>query len=251
MNNIKITIIRKSNLINYNVNFRIMSEIIPDILKQYIPKDIKKRYALLIKEPLYYKEYVNIIEAIHFGIYKEEDERWEVYLVIENKFPDLQGLDGIIITGSSNTVYDLSEDWKEPLFMFLREANKLKIKIFGHQVLAHCLGGETQKMIYVNRLQVGRTVIQTQLKWKNYLIKNLNVYQIHGDYVNCQNVLNDHILGVQFHPEFNALILLYIFRNSSDPLRDIYMKDCYESFKDGYDHQQIIWEFTNNFLKNK
>jgi len=54
----------------------------------------------------------------------------------------------------------------------------------------------------------------------------------------CENYAfkSDHILGVQFHPEFNALILLYIFRNSSDPLRDIYIKDCYDSFKEGYDH---------------
>ncbi|CAD8140311.1 unnamed protein product [Paramecium octaurelia] len=268
---LKATAQEKVIFLNYNVNFGFKSEIIPDILKQYKPKDIKQRFALLITEPLYYKEYVNIMEAMHFGIYKEENEDWEVYLVIENKFPDLQGLDGIIITGSSSAAYDLSEEWKEPLFQFLREADKMKIKLFGicfgHQVLAHCLGGEAQKMNHVDRMQVGRTALSTQFKWKDQLINNLNVYQIHGDYVaqlpkntevimsarHCENYAfqSDHILGVQFHPEFNALMLLHIFRNSSDPLRDVYIKDCQESFKDGYDHQQIIWEFTINFLKNK
>lgn len=40
-------------------------------------------------------------------------------------------MDGIVITGSSSAAYDLSEDWKEPLFEFLREADKLKIRILG------------------------------------------------------------------------------------------------------------------------
>ena len=35
---------------------------------------------------------------------------------MEHKFPDLQDLDGIVITGSSSAAYDLSEDWKEPLY---------------------------------------------------------------------------------------------------------------------------------------
>ncbi|CAK72664.1 unnamed protein product (macronuclear) [Paramecium tetraurelia] len=257
--------------INYNATFGFKSDTLPDILKQYIPKENKKRYALLITEPFYYTKFVNIMEAMHLGIYKEEDENWEVYLVMEHKFPNLQGLDGIVITGSSSAAYDLSEDWKQPLFEFLREADKLKIRIlgicFGHQVLAHCLGGEAQKMPHVDRMQVGRKAISTQFKWKDQVIENLNVYQIHGDYVaklpkdtevimstdHCQNYAykNDHILSVQFHPEFNALILLYIFRNSQNPLREVYAKDCYESFKQGYDHQYIIWEFMTNFLKNK
>ncbi|CAD8054215.1 unnamed protein product [Paramecium sonneborni] len=268
---LKATPQEKVILINFKGNFGFKSEIIPEIVKQYIPKEIKKRYALLITEPLYYTKYVNIMEAMHLGIYKEEDENWEVYLVIEHKFPKLQGLDGIVITGSSSAAYDLSEDWKEPLFQFLREADKCKIRIlgicFGHQVLAHCLGGEAQKMMHVDRMQVGRKALSTQFKWNDQLIENLNVYQIHGDFVaqlpkdtevimstdHCQNYAfkNDHILGVQFHPEFNALILLYIFRNSTNQLKDIYMNDCYESFKQGSDHQQIIWEFMINFLKNK
>ncbi|CAD8145998.1 unnamed protein product [Paramecium pentaurelia] len=203
------------------------------------------------------------MEAMHFGIYKEEDENWEVYLVIENKFPDLQGLDGIILTGSSSAAYDISEDWKEPLFNFLRKADKLKIKMFGicfgHQVLAHCLGGEAQKMIhncYLNLIQMERLFNKkSKCILNSYrLCKQIaKMYLSYKEQNHCENYAfkSDHILDVQFHPEFNALILLYIFRNSSDPLRDIYINDCYERFKEGYDHQQIIWEFTNNFLKNK
>ncbi|CAD8044035.1 unnamed protein product [Paramecium primaurelia] len=270
---IKSTKDEKIILIEFTIDQGFKSDIVPHILQEKEKQQKqRKRFALIITEPQYYLKYVNIMEALHLGIYKEDNEDWEVYLAIENQYPKLENLDGIIITGSTSAAYDMSENWKEPLFNFLKEADQRQIKIlgicFGHQIMAHCLGGEAKKMTFVPHMQVGRLALLTGLNFGEYQIKNLNVYQIHGDYVfelpkntellmsakHCQNYAfkNNHLLGLQFHPEFNPIILIFFFKDFQDEnLREIYLKECYESFKQGEDHQLAIWDYILNFLKNK
>ncbi|CAD8126972.1 unnamed protein product [Paramecium sonneborni] len=268
---IKSTKDEKIILIEFSLNSGFKSQIIPFLLQRKEEALPKKRFALLITEPQYYDKYVNIMEALHLGIYKQENEDWEIHLAIEKQFPKLEGLEGIVITGSTSSAYDVWEDWKEPLFNFLKEADKLQIKMlgicFGHQILAHCLGGEARKMTHVPRMQVGRLTLLSGLEFAEYHIKNLNVYQIHGDYVfelpknseplmsaqHCQNYAfkSSHLLGLQFHPEFNPLILLYFFWDFEDQqLKEVYLKQCYDSFKQGEDQQLAIWAYIINFLKN-
>ncbi|CAK78682.1 unnamed protein product (macronuclear) [Paramecium tetraurelia] len=270
---IKSTKDEKIILIEYSLDLGFKSDIVPHILSgKEKQQQQRKRFALLITEPQYYLKYVNIMEALHLGIYKEVNEDWEVYLAIENQYPDLENLEGIVITGSTSTAFDMSENWKEPLVNFLREADKRQIKMvgicFGHQILAHCLGGEARKMTFVPHMQVGRLALLTGLNFGEFQIKNLNVYQIHGDYVfelpkdsellmsapHCQNYAfkSNHLLGLQFHPEFNPIILIYFFWDlENENLKEVYLKECYESFQKGEDNQFAIWEYILNFLKNK
>ena len=53
-----------------------------------------------------------------------------------------------IITGSQSAVYE-KHDWLENLFEFIREINKKEIGLigicFGHQAIAHALGGNVEK----------------------------------------------------------------------------------------------------------
>jgi len=63
-------------------------------------------------------------------------------------FPDPTALEGIVITGSSAGVYE-DHAWLEPLRDFIRgayAANTPMLGIcFGHQIMAHALGGEVRK----------------------------------------------------------------------------------------------------------
>jgi GMP synthase-like glutamine amidotransferase len=64
-------------------------------------------------------------------------------------FPDPAKLDGILITGSAAGVYDSHLSWMEPLRAFIRSAYAQKTPMlgicFGHQIMAHALGGDVRK----------------------------------------------------------------------------------------------------------
>lgn len=79
----------------------------------------------------------------------EADVEIVVYDVISGEFPEqINDVHGYIITGSKMSVYD-EIDWITRLGSFIEELHKRKKKLigicFGHQMVAHFLGGKTQK----------------------------------------------------------------------------------------------------------
>ncbi|WP_171015653.1 gamma-glutamyl-gamma-aminobutyrate hydrolase family protein [Devosia sp. FKR38] len=63
-------------------------------------------------------------------------------------FPDLSGVEGIVITGSAAGVYD-DLVWMNPLRSFIRDAYGRRTPMlgvcFGHQIMADALGGDVRK----------------------------------------------------------------------------------------------------------
>ena len=66
---VKSSLEEKVLLIDYDANFGFKSNIKPQIIEE-IQEKAKKRYALLITEPTYFQNWVNIMEAMHLGLYK-------------------------------------------------------------------------------------------------------------------------------------------------------------------------------------
>ncbi|CAI8352065.1 MAG: Gamma-glutamyl-L-1-hydroxyisopropylamide hydrolase [Alphaproteobacteria bacterium UBA4588] len=140
-------------------------------------------------------------------------------------FPEsVDTFDGYLITGSACGVYD-DEPWINQLIFFVREAHAQKIPLmgicFGHQLLAHALGGWAEKS--EKGWGVGeRTVdIKTHAHWMHGDKNTVTLIYFHQDQVTklppeatciagdtfCPNAIfaiDDTVFSVQGHPEFSA-----------------------------------------------
>ncbi len=95
-------------------------------------------------------------------------------IFIGEEFPQIDNLEGIIITGSAYGVYD-DIGWIEPLRNFVRNIYDRQIPMlgicFGHQIMADALGGKVEKSI--KGWGVGRHIYEVK--------KNLDFFVGMGD----------------------------------------------------------------------
>ena len=76
----------------------------------------------------------------------EAGQQWDVFPVEEGVFPEQPlDYDGLVITGSRHSVHD-DLDWVRTLLHLIREVHRRERPLlgvcFGHQAIAHALGGE-------------------------------------------------------------------------------------------------------------
>ena len=159
------------------------------------------------------------------NIVKNDKVNFLIKKVYNNDFEIDVKPDAFIVTGSKYSVYDNSP-WIKKLKSYIKQLidnnNYILGICFGHQILAHCLGGEVKK----NTLgwELGSYKIHLSKKGlKNKLFYGFNseevVYESHQDvvsslpleavelaYTNKGNqsfCVDGFLYGVQFHPEFS------------------------------------------------
>ena len=148
---------------------------------------------------------------------------FRVYNVLDCQYPsDLDECDGYIITGSRASVYD-DEEWIHKLNQFVVQLHEAKKKLvgicFGHQLVAHALGGKAEAA------EVGWCVgvhISRVHETTDYMLpdeQEISLLVSHKDQVTelpdgakllassdfCLNAMfqvDNHILTFQGHPEF-------------------------------------------------
>lgn len=149
------------------------------------------------------------------------------YRITEMEFPaEPTECDGYLITGSPKGVYD-SNPWIAELGDFIRASHTAGIKLvgicFGHQILAHALGGHAEKSDKGWGMGLRDFEIQANEtpEWLTLPADNgeCNLYFCHQDQVTklpknatrlagsefCPNAMfsiGDQVLGMQGHPEF-------------------------------------------------
>ena len=184
----------------------------------------------------------NHYEALYSGILREKGDRWLNYTAVDSRLPtesELAKLRGLVVSGANHAAYD-DAPFHEALYKVLQKAFheypqlKLLGVCFGHQVLAHCLGGKAEKMQGLNvPFMTNLDLVQAkpELKQKSYYKKTLEklgiadvdkfvAVEAHGDHVaalpakaeilgnsETTNVemwgLEEKVFCTQFHPEFN------------------------------------------------
>ncbi len=146
-----------------------------------------------------------------------------VYDVQHGQYPaDIDEVDAYLMTGSKSSVYE-DEPWIARLMEFVRELHARRKKLvgicFGHQLVAHALGGRTEKSPKGWGVGLHTHTFNTQPHWHDGEHEDLDILVSHQDQVVqvadganvlagsefCENAvtqLGDHILTFQGHPEF-------------------------------------------------
>ncbi|MEM7133653.1 MAG: GMP synthase [Chloroflexota bacterium] len=150
------------------------------------------------------------------------------YRITEGEFPrTTDECDAYLITGSPKGVYD-DEGWIGQLGDFIRDSyldgKKLVGICFGHQMLAHSLGGHTEKSSKGWGIGPNTVEIAKLQPWMAPRLPQGNFYFCHQDQVMrlpegaiqlagnafCPNgmfIVGKQVLGLQAHPEFTANVM--------------------------------------------
>lgn len=182
------------------------------------------------------------------------------YDVLRSKYPhDIDDVDAYLITGSKASVYD-DEDWIRQLGDFVQELHQRRKKLigicFGHQLVAHVLGGRTEKSSAGWLIGVHRHELKQQGLALTGLLEGFDVICSHQDQVTvpanesitlagsekcpiaaCK--IQDHILTIQGHPEFTPEYAQRLFSLRRDQLGDNTINKGIESLNTPVDNPQI------------
>jgi len=191
------------------------------------------------------------------------------YQVAEGQFPSSPlDCDAYIITGSPRGVYD-SDPWIGALVQFIRDSYREGVKLvgicFGHQILAHALGGRAGISEKGRGFGLKSFEIMQDKAWMDDRPDHCSLYFVHQDQVLklppeaellggnsfCPIALfeiENSVLGIQGHPEFSVGImqdLLPMIRKELSP--PIYEASVH-SLDNGVPDNRIVGKWIVNFL---
>lgn len=248
----------------------------------YEPVQITSTYGVICCE-MFLRTY--LFHALHFPVFKKHGEAWRFYKAYEKDLPseeDLKSLKGLIIPGSSFSVYNTNIDWYQGLFALIRKIHHQHSHInllgicFGAQVIAQALGGKVEKM---NRDFIdGGEVLNVESDFYELpYVKNsqmdssrqLIIAQAHGDHIvelppmarnyassESANVevftINKNILGFQGHPDYNEIMeVRSSLKNKNLNVRNYmkYEETCVKTKFANPLTQQVLLQICFNFLK--
>lgn len=144
--------------------------------------------------------------------------------------------DGWLCTGSSASVYD-GEAWIEALAAFVREVHAAKVPFagvcFGHQLVAHALGGRTERASSGWGAGALPMDVTADEPWMTPPQRSARLLYSHQDQVTelppggrvlasashcpiAMLAVDDHMIGVQAHPEFSNAYLRALLEGRVD-----------------------------------
>ncbi len=191
------------------------------------------------------------------------------YDIAGGQFPDpLDACDAYLITGSPKGVYD-ADVWIAELAAFIRDAYQAGKKLvgicFGHQILAHALGGQSERSDKGWGLGLKTFNISEQKSWMIPGLAQCSLYFIHQDQVVhlppgaellggntfCPNLfftIDDRVLGIQGHPEFSVAMMKDVLEARKVNLGKQVYQAVMRSVDNGKPDNRLMAQWVVNFL---
>ena len=194
---------------------------------------------------------------------------FRVYDVCHGELPEsVNECEGYLITGSAHSVYDDIE-WIHDLAEFVRQAHAQQHKMvgicFGHQMIAHALGGKVAKAdggwgIGIKTADINQT--------KDWMQPTADAYQLllsHQDQVlnlpdggeslagneHCpvsMFMVKNHMLGIQAHPEFTPDYAKALMDSREERIGQEAIQQATITLDSGTD-EKLISEWINTFFR--
>jgi GMP synthase-like glutamine amidotransferase len=191
------------------------------------------------------------------------------YEVTRGQFPDSPGdCDAYVITGSLYGVYDTNE-WIATLAQFIRDSYQAGKKLvgicFGHQILAHALGGRAERSEKGWGFGLKTFDIISHKAWMTEKPERCSLYFVHQDQVTrlppeaellggnafCPNAfytIDNRVLSIQGHPEFSGGIMQDLLALKKEDLGPPEYVLAARSLKSGKPDNKLVAEWMVSFL---
>lgn len=183
-----------------------------------------------------------------------------VYDVCHGELPAMvDAHEGYITTGSRHSVYE-DIDWIHKLASFVRLLNENQKKLvgicFGHQMIAHALGGRVAKAESGWGIGVKAVEIKSPKTWMQPIQQDYNLLLSHQDQVlalpeggeilggnvHCPISImsvGEHFLGIQGHPEFTVDYANALMQFRIDRIGEQVVEDAQSTLSTPLNHAEI------------
>jgi GMP synthase-like glutamine amidotransferase len=212
-------------------------------------------------------EYSDMVAAIMLDI--DPTLGIEVFDVYHQQYPDcIDMADAYVITGSKCSVYD-QEEWIYKLIDFVQLLHAKRKKMvgicFGHQLLAHSLGGKTEKSAkgwgvgvqtyHATKSGVGQGLaprFELKVSHQDQVIdlpKNSVLLACNDFCPNAMFKLGNHILSLQGHPEFSKAYMHKLLPLRRERLGESLANQALNSLSiatQDHDVSKVIMEFLES-----
>lgn len=176
--------------------------------------------------------------------------------------------DAYIISGSPRGVYD-QDPWIPGLSQFIRDCytsgKKLVGICFGHQILAHALGGRAERSERGWGLGLSTFDITKSKPWMTNESRQCTLYFAHQDQVVrlppaaellggndfCPiafYTIDNRVLAIQGHPEFSQDIMADILSRADETVDPQQLQAAFQSLSDGAPDNSLVAQWVVNFL---
>lgn len=196
-----------------------------------------------------------------------QNATWTTISAVTDKLPAPEAYDAYLITGGKYSVFE-KLDWQDDLFAFIRELDRLRRPLlaicYGHQAVAHALGGHVERSDKGWGVGLMSTTATHNTGWGPGEGESFMLHAMHQDQVTTPPnnaeiwlesefcpisgfTLGNHFLCIQQHPDFTPELNRDLILKRRDRIGETRSLTAIEALN-GVDHTDESAKWLAGFL---